>query len=83
MAQGLKTKPPSPAPSPFYDGKEYAKGSINDDFVAPAARKTIAPWIIAVSAVLLLGAGAAGYYMWKRKHPKPAVPELGKTKAKA
>ena len=83
MAQGLKTKPPSPAPSPFYDGKEYAKGSINDDFVAPAARKTIAPWIIAVSAVVLLGAGAAGYYMWKRKHPKPAVPELGKTKAKA
>lgn len=72
-AQGVQIKPPDPPPSPFYDGKQYAPGSLPDNLVAatkPAPSYTV--WYIAGATLMVLS--VSGYLLWRKQHKASTKP---------
>ena len=73
-AQGTQTTAPDPQPSPFYDGKEYAPGSANDELADMVIHRSVGAWAYAVPVLIAL-AGVGVYAYWrKRRSSKPVVP---------
>lgn len=69
--QGDNKEEPKLEPSPFFDGKEFEKGSDSDTLantVRSTSRKIANTWPI-VLGVILLG-GAAGYVIWRRNNQR-------------
>lgn len=69
-AQGTKPKPPEPTPSPFFDGKQFATGSVPDQLANATVHHGSGGIWYAIVGVLLIGAAGTGYVLWhKRKSP--------------
>jgi hypothetical protein len=66
-AQGTQVQPPKPQPSPFFDGKQYAAGTITDNFTGTVKRPLTFNWWYVGGGIALLGAGAGGYIWWRRQ----------------
>lgn len=70
-AQGDVAEQPKPEPSPFFDGRNYEKGSDSDNLVfgnsTIGGKKVPKILLYLLSALLLGGAGGALYWRWKRQ----------------
>lgn len=70
--QGNTDKQPNIIPSPFYDGKQYEPGSLEDTFgVVTIGDKAVSKfWVyISLGAVIIIASGIGGY-MWWKKHKR-------------
>lgn len=70
--QGKNNNQSDVIPSPFYDGKQYEPGSLEDTFgVVSIGDKAISKfWLYVFIALVLLISASAGGYWWWRKHKK-------------
>jgi len=74
-AIGTQVQPPAHLPSPFYDGKEFAPGSVADNLTAAAVRHGLTGWwYVVIGLVLVVGAGVAGFIIWRRRAVSKALP---------
>ena len=65
-SQGTQTKPPTPQPSPFYDGKEYSPGSAVDKFATTASEHGIRVWWYLILILIILLPGS-GFLLWRKR----------------
>lgn len=68
--QGDASEQPDIEPSPFFDGKDYDKGSDSDSFgssISKTGTKLIHSWYYVVGAIVLGGVGGLGYWIWKSR----------------